>query len=50
MTAVALDLRDAQVDEYVRRVVDGFPPLTGEQRRRLAALLAGGEGGDGRAP
>ena len=37
----ARDLRAAQLDEHVRRVVDSFPPLTPEQRSRLAALLAG---------
>jgi hypothetical protein len=30
-----------RLNERVRRVVDGFPPLTPEQRGRLAALLAG---------
>lgn len=39
-----------RLNEHVRRVVDRFPPLTGEQRSRLAALLANGEGGDGRGP
>ena len=42
------DLRVAQLNEHVRRVVDGFPPLTPEQRSRLAALLVDGEKvGDG---
>lgn len=44
------DLRAAQLGEHVRRVVDGFPPLTSEQRSRLAALLADGEGGDDATP
>ena len=44
------DLRDAQLNEHVRRVVDGFPPLTPKQRSRLAALLADGERGDDGAP
>jgi len=32
-------LRVLQAEEYVRRLVDGFPPLTREQRARLATLL-----------
>jgi hypothetical protein len=27
------------LEDHVRRVVEGFPPLTAEQRDRLAALL-----------
>jgi Spy/CpxP family protein refolding chaperone len=37
----ARDLRAAQLNEHVQRVVDTFAPLTPEQRSRLAALLAG---------
>jgi hypothetical protein len=38
-------------EQYVKELVDGWPPLTPEQRGRLAALLAGsGEGGDDGAP
>jgi hypothetical protein len=33
------DLRAARAEEYVRALVDGFPPLTSEQRTRLALLL-----------
>jgi len=29
----------AAAERYVREVVNGLPPLTDEQRRRLAALL-----------
>ncbi|HEU0102277.1 MAG TPA: hypothetical protein VFR07_08145 [Mycobacteriales bacterium] len=29
------------VDEYVERLVDAAPPLTAEQRDRLAVLLRG---------
>ena len=36
------DLRAARLEDYIRRVVDTAPPLTGEQRARLAGLLAGG--------
>jgi len=32
-------------ERYVKRLVDEFPPLTSEQRARLAVLLLGG--GDG---
>jgi hypothetical protein len=32
-------------EKYVRQLVDEFPPLTPEQRARLAVLLLGG--GDG---
>jgi hypothetical protein len=39
------DLRAAGLEEHVRQVVDAFPPLTAEQRSRLALLLQGG-GGD----
>ena len=34
-------------ERYVRKLVDEFPPLTAEQRARLAVLLLGG--GDGGA-
>jgi hypothetical protein len=47
------DLKAANADRYVRDLVDSWPPLTPEQRGRLAALLAGsdaGEGGDDDAP
>jgi hypothetical protein len=33
------DLRAAELEEHVQRIVDAFPPLTDEQRDRLAALL-----------
>ena len=33
------DLRAAELEEHVRRIVDDAPPLTAEQRDRLAALL-----------
>ena len=38
------DLRAARAEEYVRQLVDSAPPLTSEQRDRLAVLLRpGGE-------
>jgi hypothetical protein len=36
-------------EQYLKELVDGWPPLTPEQRGRLAALLAGSDaegGGD----
>jgi hypothetical protein len=48
---VRRDLRIATAEQYVRELVDGWPPLTDSQRGRLAALLAGNpEGGDDGAP
>lgn len=35
------DLRAARAEDYIRRVVDEAPPLTEDQRRRLAAILQG---------
>ena len=32
-------LRAARAEEYVRKLVDTWPPLTDEQRDRLAVLL-----------
>ena len=37
-----LDLRVARLAEHVARVVAEAPPLTADQRSRLAALLGGG--------
>ena len=34
-------LREEQLAEHIRRVVDQAPPLTAEQKTRLAALLTG---------
>lgn len=36
------DLRAARLEDYVRRVVAEAPPLTDEQKQRIAALLHGG--------
>jgi hypothetical protein len=41
------DLRAAQLEEHVRRVVDQMPPLSADQKARLMVLLWGG-GGDAR--
>jgi hypothetical protein len=42
------ELREAKLAEHIKKVVDQAPPLTGEQRTRLAALLRPAElaGGD----
>lgn len=42
------DFRAERAEDYIRRLVDEAPPLTDEQRARLAALLAPA-GGDQRA-
>lgn len=33
------DLRVAELEEHIIRIVDAAPPLTAEQRDRIAALL-----------
>jgi len=38
----ARDLRAVKLEEYIERVVAEAPPLTDEQRVRLAGLLSGG--------
>lgn len=40
--APARDYRAAALEDHVRRVVADAPPLTDEQRQRIAALLRGG--------
>jgi hypothetical protein len=44
------DLRAATAAQYVKELVDGWPPLTEAQRGRLAALLAGAGDGEGDDP
>ena len=39
------ELRTRRVEDYIRRAVDDAPPLTAEQRLRLASLLTGPVGG-----
>lgn len=36
------DLAAAQLEDYIRRTVDEAPPLTPEQRDRLALVLTSG--------
>ena len=44
------EFKAASAERYVRRLVDGWPPLTREQRTKLAALLQGdGDGASARA-
>lgn len=38
-TEARRDLRALTLEEYVRRMVDDWPPLSDEQRTRIAALL-----------
>jgi hypothetical protein len=35
----ARELKTARLEDHIRRVVDSAPPLTAEQRDRLAVLL-----------
>ena len=37
------DYAAAKLEDYIRRIVDQAPPLTEDQRSRIAALLRGGE-------
>ena len=45
LVAARRNLRAARLEDYIRRTVDAAPPLTAEQRDRLAVLLRG-EAGD----
>ena len=40
--AAVRELRATSLEEHIKRVVDAAPPLTDDQRARLAALLQGG--------
>lgn len=40
LLAARRDLRASRAEDYIRALVDTAPPLTAEQRTRLAALLA----------
>lgn len=39
MTAETLAEREKRLAEYIKRTVEAAPPLTAEQRARLAAIL-----------
>ncbi|MCA1671730.1 MAG: hypothetical protein LC799_05845 [Actinobacteria bacterium] len=41
LPAARRDLRAAALEEHVRAVVNVFPPLSAEQRDKIAALLRG---------
>ncbi|MGZ4531936.1 MAG: hypothetical protein ACXVXP_06255 [Mycobacteriaceae bacterium] len=42
LTEIRRDLKAAHLASYIKRVCDAAPPLTPEQRDRLALLLRGG--------
>lgn len=41
--ALRSELAAAKIEKYIKRVVDEAPPLTAEQRERLASILVGGD-------
>ncbi len=43
----ARDLAAANIGSYIKRVVDAAPPLTAQQRDKLALLLRGSDSGPG---
>jgi hypothetical protein len=43
MAEARRDLRAAELEDHIRRLVDAAPPLTDDQRRRLASLIVGGQ-------
>jgi hypothetical protein len=47
VTELRRQLKAERLEEHVRRIVDAAPPLTYEQRTRLAALLRTGGRDDG---
>jgi hypothetical protein len=44
--AARAELAEAKLEQRIREVVDGWPPLTPAQRERLALLLHPGSGAD----
>jgi len=42
VTDLQRQLKAERLEDYIQRSVDAAPPLTVEQRARLAALLSGG--------
>ncbi len=42
--AARRDLAEAKLERHIREIVDSAPPLTDEQRSRLALLLSPGAG------
>lgn len=49
VTELVRQMRAEKLEDYITRAVDAAPPLTAEQRQRLAGILAGG-GPNGAAP
>jgi hypothetical protein len=47
LLAAKRDLAESRAEEYIKRIVDAAPPLTQDQRSRIAALLQ--SGGDSNA-
>ena len=45
LTDLRRQLKAERLVEHVKQVVDSAPPLTADQRARIAALLTNGEGG-----
>jgi hypothetical protein len=43
IAAARADLRATVAEDYIKRLVDSWPPLTAEQRDRLALLLRPGD-------
>lgn len=43
LVAAKRELREARLAEYIQRTVAEAPPLTFDQRERLAVLLRGGD-------
>lgn len=41
LLAARRSLKAARAEDYIRRLLDQAPPLTHDQRRRLATLLRG---------
>ena len=42
ITALRRDLRAERLEEHIKSIVNQAPPLTEDQRSRIAALLQGG--------
>ena len=42
-TELRRDLRAARGEDYIRRLVAAAPPLSAEQRARIAVILLGGD-------
>lgn len=42
VTELRRQLRAERLEDYIRKTVDEAPPLSSDQRKKLAALLTGG--------